>query len=116
MSCMLKACEQKNTWNWETIRPHAENEFRALLLMLEWVSKMQREIHMSTELALIYISVQKNAMRNRLMALPGVTLKDAEGIIGRAIDSITEDLYEKMDGVDYLNGFSKHQTAEPISN
>jgi hypothetical protein len=113
MSCMISACEQKNILNWEVVRPHAENEFLGLLLMLEWVGKKQKDIHMSTELARIYIDMQKNTMRNRLMSLAGLTLKDAESIIARAVDSIRKDFYEKTEGIDYLNGSSwqQHRTA-----
>jgi len=116
MSCMITACEQKNFLNWEVVRPHAENEFTGLLLMLEWVGKMQKDIHMSTELARIYVDLQKNTMRNRLMSVAGVTLKDAEGIINRAIESIRKDLFEQMEGVDYLNGCSWQQFKNTARN
>jgi hypothetical protein len=67
--------------------------------MLEWVRKMQKDSQMSTELARIHIDIQKNTMRTRLMALPEITMVDAEHIINGGIDSIRKDLYEKMEWV-----------------
>lgn len=93
---MLKACEQKPVSNWETIRPYAENEFRGLLLLLDWVGNMKKYGEMDTELARIHIDIQKNTMRTRLMVLPDVTLTEAELIINHAIDSIRQELYQKM--------------------
>jgi hypothetical protein len=96
---MLEVCEQHPVLNWKTIRPHAENEFRGLLLMLEWLKKMKKENDMSTELARIHVDIQKNTMRTRLMSLPDVTLINAESIINLAIDSIRKELYDEMEWV-----------------
>jgi hypothetical protein len=38
-------------------------------------------------------------MRTRLMAIPGISMIDAEHIINCAIDSIRKDVYEKTDWV-----------------
>jgi hypothetical protein len=96
---MLQACENTEIPGWDTVKPHAENEFRGLLLMLDWLNKMQRDSEMSPTLARIHVDIQKNTMRTRLMALPGITLVLAEQIITGGIDSIRKDLYAEMEQV-----------------
>ncbi|MES2559715.1 MAG: hypothetical protein V4590_08250 [Bacteroidota bacterium] len=96
---MLTACEKIDIKQWDTIKPHAEHEFKGLLIMLEWINKMNRQNEMSTEQARIHIDIQKNTMRTRLMTLPNISMMDAEHIINTAIDSIRKKLYEQMDWV-----------------
>ena len=68
-------------------------------MMLDWINKMNDQKEMTTEQARIHIDIQKNTMRTRLMALPAITMIDAEHIINTAIDSIRPKLYEQMDWV-----------------
>jgi hypothetical protein len=96
---MLDACSRANFVHWTTIRPHAENEFNSLLQILNWLSEMRNKNEMTTEEARIYIDIQKNTMRTRLMSLPLVNMVEAEQIINTSIDSIRKDLYTNMDWV-----------------
>jgi hypothetical protein len=96
---MLNACEKIAITQWEQIQPHVEHEFRGLLIKLEWINHMNRQREMTTEQARIHIDIQKNTMRTRLMALPAITMIDAEHIINTAIDSIRKQLYDKMEWV-----------------
>lgn len=96
---MLNACEKIAIPHWEQIKPHAEHEFRGLLMMLEWINKMNRQQEMTTEQARIHIDIHKNTMRTRLMSLPNITMMDAEHTINTGIDSIRKQLYDKMDWV-----------------
>jgi hypothetical protein len=99
LQTMLNACNQAQFTHWPTIKPHAENEFNSLLQILDWLGEMRKKEEMSTEQARIYIDIQKNTMRTRLMTLPHVTMVDAEHIINTGIDSIRKDLYTKMEWV-----------------
>jgi ERCC4-type nuclease len=96
---MLNACEKMTIQQWDLIKPHAEHEFRGLLMMLEWTNTMNRQREMTTEHARIHIDIHKNTMRTRLMSLPNITMIDAEHIINTAIDSIRKQLYDRMDWV-----------------
>jgi len=99
LSAMLDACNKAKFNNWNTIKPHAENEFNSLLQVLLWLAKMRQNDEITTEQARIHVDIQKNTMRTRLMTLPSVTMVDAEHIINTAIDSIRTDFYTQMDWV-----------------
>jgi hypothetical protein len=99
LSAMMMTCEQAHFAHWQTIKPQAENEFRGLLLMLDWIKDMKLKNAITTEQARIHIDIHKNTMRTRLMSLPDVSMTDAEHIINSAIDSIRKDIYDKLDWV-----------------
>jgi hypothetical protein len=99
ISTMMEACNQTHFTHWQLIKPHAEVEFRSLLLILNWLNEMKHKQEMTTEQARIHIDIQKTTMRTRLMALPEVTMVESEQIINIGIDSIRKDLYKQMDWV-----------------
>lgn len=99
LKLMLNGCDFAQIPHWEMIRPHAENEFRGLILIIKWLSNNRKEHSMSIEQARIHIDIHKNTMRTRLMALPGIDMIIAENIMNTAIDSIRKELYTEMDWV-----------------
>ena len=96
---MLDACNKAQFSNWNTIKPHAENEFNSLLQILLWLAKKRQNDEITTEQARIHVDIQKNTMRTRLMTLHSVSMVEAEHIINTAIDSIRTDFYTEMDWV-----------------
>jgi hypothetical protein len=99
LSTIITACEKSGFTQWDIIKPHAENEFKSLLLMLTWVNDMRQKQEMNIEQARIHIDIQKTTMRTRLMALPDVGMLNAEHIINTGIDSVRKDIYKQMDWV-----------------
>jgi hypothetical protein len=99
LSTMVNACSKAQFNNWDSTRPHAENEFNSLLQILLWLAEMRKSNEMTTEQARIRVDIQKNTMRTRLMTLPSVGMVDAEHIINTGIDSIRTDFYTHMDWV-----------------
>jgi hypothetical protein len=97
LTTMLKSCESVGFLQWNEIKPHAENEFKSLLLTLSWLQEMKGKQNITTEQARIHIDIQKNTMRTRLMALPNVSMLDAEHIINTGIDSVRKSIYSNMD-------------------
>ena len=96
---MLESCKQTQFVHWQLIKPHAEIEFKSLLLTLNWLNEMKLKQEMSTEQARIHIDILKTTMRTRIMALPQVGMIEADQIINTAIDSIRKDIYKQMDWV-----------------
>ena len=96
---MLAKCEQLQINDWARLKPLIAGEFESFLLMLKWIKEMRVNNEISIEQARIHIDIQKNTMRTRLMALPAISMVDAEHIINIGIDSIRKKLYEQMDWV-----------------
>lgn len=67
--------------------------------MLFWLDEMKHSGEMDTEQARIHIDIQKTTMRTRLMALPGISVVEAEHIINDAIDSIRKEIYDNLEWV-----------------
>jgi predicted DNA-binding protein (UPF0251 family) len=96
---MVDSCESSRIVFWPEIKQYAEHEFKSLLLMIDWLEQMKLQEEMSTEQARIHVDIQKNTMRTRLMALPGIDMIIAEKIINSAVDSIRKELYNEADWV-----------------
>lgn len=99
LNLMLNACETMHIPQWEVIKPHAEHEFEGLLIKLNWIMEMKQQQEMNTEQARIHIDIQKNTMRTRLMALPSLSMLEAEHLINTAIDSVRQKIYEETDWI-----------------
>jgi hypothetical protein len=96
---MLDACEETAVNAWHLVKPYAEIEFTGLLHMIDWLHRMKQQSKLTTEEARIHIDIQKATMRTRLMAIPGISMTDAERIINCAVDSIRKDVYDKTNWV-----------------
>lgn len=94
---MLSACVDKHFIHWHQAESLIQVEFNSLLLMIRWLNDMKSQSEMTTEQARIHIDIQKNTMRNRLMALPNIPLIEIEQMINTGIDSIRKELYREMD-------------------
>ncbi len=91
---MLFACEKAEFKNWNSIKPFISNELTSLILMLKWIKDMKLKNEMDAEQARIHLDIQKNTTRTRLMALPDMTMLEADHLINQSIDAIRKEIYE----------------------
>jgi len=96
---IMNACNQAHFDQWKAMSTYAENEFRSLLLLIDWIGEMRLKNIITIEEARIHIDIQKNTMRTRLMALPQINMLEADHIINTGIDGIRKELYETMEWV-----------------
>jgi hypothetical protein len=93
---MMAQCESFQLNDWNHLKPLVAAELESFVLMLKWIKQMQEIQEISIEQARIHIDIQKNTMRTRLAALPGMDLLRVEGILNDCIDSIRTDIYNYL--------------------
>lgn len=93
---MLEISENLQINNWNQIKPRVSNELDSFILMLEWLKDMKENREISAEQARIHIDIQKNTMRTRLMAMPGIDMLTAENLLNRSIDGIRKEIYDYL--------------------
>lgn len=93
---MLAACEEQKIMDWNNIKPRISNELQSFTLMVKWLKEMQVKGEMDTEQARIHIDIQRNTMRTRLMAMPGIDMRTAEQILNRSIDAVRKEIFEYL--------------------
>ncbi len=91
---MLAKCEQLQINDWARLKPLIAGELDSFLLMLKWIKEMRVNNEISIEQARIHIDIQKNTMRTRMMAYPGLTLVTSDNILNECIDQIRLEIYE----------------------
>ena len=90
---MIAQCESFHLNDWNHLKPLLAAELESFILMVKWIKQMQEQKEMSIEQARIHIDIQKNTMRTRLAALPGMDLLKVESILNSCMDSSRVDIY-----------------------
>lgn len=93
---MMQICEELNINGWQQVKPRVANELSSFILMLEWLRDMRQKNEIDAEQARIHVDIQKNTMRTRLMAMPGIDMLTAENLMNKSIDGIRKDIFEYL--------------------
>lgn len=90
---MIAQCEAFKLNDWDHLKPLLAAELDSFILMLKWIKQMKDMNEITLEQARIHIDIQRNTMRTRLTALPGMDLLKVEHVLNQCIDSIRMDIY-----------------------
>lgn len=90
---MIAQCEAFKLNDWDHLKPLLAAELDSFTLMLKWIKQMKDMNEITLEQARIHIDIQRNTMRTRLTALPGMDLLKVEHVLNQCIDSIRMDIY-----------------------
>lgn len=93
---MVTACENMQLRNWNELKARINNELQSFTLMLKWLKDMREKGEIGPEQARIHIDIQRNTMRTRLMAMPGMDMLMAENLLNVAIDAVRKDIYDYL--------------------
>jgi len=90
---MMAQCESFCLTDWNHLKPLLAAELDSFILMVKWIKQMQEINEITIDQARIHIDIQKNTMRTRLSALPGMDLLKVESVLNNCIDSVRTDIY-----------------------
>jgi hypothetical protein len=93
---MLAQCESYQLNDWTRLKPLLAAELEGFILMLKWIKQMQEMNEITIDQARIHVDIQRNTMRTRIAALPGMDLLRVEGVLNKCIDSIRTDIYNYL--------------------